>query len=284
MKVIEPTPSQAVSVLKRYFQSLGHSVSQSQVQEGYARSRGYATWQAFVSENDPRGRRAQRGERSSVPAAPVECVCCRQCGSELDENGWCVDQTCVYSDWPQQVERADMEAYSTAELEMKYQVAKRPHEYDEEVSQRWLIEDWLAEVADIVAAKQDSRGEALGRISGEFYDAMTANGLMKGYEHQSGRGEEVFEGEKPFVQVSFTKSLGERFALELILTLRDGKFAIYIDTWEFRRPGQNYLVEDLQDMLEAEPDETFRRFIERGQAAVRRAFNALAERYNIQWQ
>jgi hypothetical protein len=284
MKVIEPTPSQAVSVLKRYFQSLGHSVSQSQVQEGYARSRGYATWQAFVSENDPRGRRAKRGVQTPVPAAPVEAVCCRQCGSELDEDGWCVDQTCPYSDWPQQVERSDMEAYSAADLEMKYQVAKRAHEYDEDASQRWFIEDWLAEVSDILAAKQDSHDEALGVISSCLYDAMTANGLMKGYEHHSGRGEEAFEGDKPFVQVSFGKQLGERFAVELVLTLRDDKFAVYINTWEFRRPGQNYPVEDLEDTVEAEPDETLRRLIERGQAAVRRAYNALAERYNIQWQ
>lgn len=282
MKVIEPTPSQAVTVLKRYFQSLGHPVSHAQVQEGYARSRGYKDWQAFVSENDPRGRRVQRDERTVVQVAPVESVCCRQCGSELDENGWCVDATCPYSDWPQQVERSDMEAYSTADLEVKYQVSKRTSPYDEDVSQRWLIEDWLAEVADIVAV-QDPPYAALGVISGSLYEAMTANGLMKGYEHNDGRGEEVFEGDKPFVQVSFGKNLGERFAIELILTLRDNKFAIYIDTWEFRRPGQNYLVEDLQETLEAESDETFRRLIERGQAAVRQTFNTLAERYDIKW-
>lgn len=55
MAVIEPTPSQAAVVLKKFLKSIGVELKLSQAQTAIARTRGYADFQAFVSDVPHRG-------------------------------------------------------------------------------------------------------------------------------------------------------------------------------------------------------------------------------------
>jgi hypothetical protein len=54
MKVITPTPSQAAVVLRKFLQQGGVEIPLSLAQEASARMRGYADWQALVSDVEPR--------------------------------------------------------------------------------------------------------------------------------------------------------------------------------------------------------------------------------------
>lgn len=294
MKVIEPTPSQAIVVLKNYFQSLGIPVTASQVQEGFARSKGYADWQAFVSENDPRGQKSKQrssgtkvtsGSKTTTGSHP-----CRKCGSPLDANGWCTDETCAYNNWSQKVEYDDMCSMSRAQLESKYGVQKRQPEGDPELldKQRWVLDDWLQNVSDRIANRPqgESREDALRAMEQDLLETVQAGTLLDGFRYMGGRGELAFEGDKPFLQLSFDKMVAARFTIELVLTLRDNKFAVYVQTWEFPDNVQNgnyRLYDDLEGTVDGDGDETLQRLIERGKREVRDQFDALSNNVNLTW-
>jgi hypothetical protein len=72
MKVITPTPSQAAVVLKKFLQHNGVELPLSVTQEASARMRGYADWQALVSDVEPRtGRSRNKSDREkAIPARP----------------------------------------------------------------------------------------------------------------------------------------------------------------------------------------------------------------------
>lgn len=53
---------------------------------------------------------------------------CRKCGSNVDTKGYCVDETCPYSDLPQEVELVDLYRNSRDVIEKKYGVKKRREE------------------------------------------------------------------------------------------------------------------------------------------------------------
>ncbi|KWU23421.1 hypothetical protein [Burkholderia cenocepacia] len=291
MKVIEPTPSQAVVVLKKYFQSLGFPVTASQVQEGFARSKGYADWQAFVSDNDPRGRRQQRDATAErQPAAAPIVQTCVKCGTSLNTAGFCEDSTCPYHNWPQAVALDDMCQMSRAQLEEKYGVAKREAEGDRELleKQRWMLGDWLDEINETFD-RMGRTQEALDTVREALCNTLEAGNLLDGFRHQWGRGEAAFEGGKqdsPFIQVSFDRELSPRFTIELILTLRDGKFAVYLNTWEFpdNVRNNNYrLFEELDDTVEGDGDETMLRLIERSKQEARSLYDTLSNSVTVSW-
>lgn len=50
---------------------------------------------------------------------------CGRCGSELDSEGYCTDETCPHSDWPQQVPVSALEEMSAEAVEAKYGLKKR---------------------------------------------------------------------------------------------------------------------------------------------------------------
>jgi len=291
MKVIEPTPSQAIVVWKKYLQSLGFAVTASQVQEGLARSKGYPNWQAYVTENDPRGRKhKQRNPGTAVTHAPEGGRQCRKCGSPLDANGWCTDETCAYNSWSQQVEYSDMCNMSREQLQSKYGVQKRQPEGDPELleKQRWLLDDWLQEVSERIANRpqDETREAALSAVEASLLEAVQAGPLLDGYRHMGGRGELAFEGEQPFLQMSFDRVLSPRFTIELVLTLRDGKFAVYVRTWEFPDNVQNgnyRIFDDLDETVDGDGDETLQRLIERGTREARDQFAALSTNVNLTW-
>lgn len=294
MKVIEPTPSQAIVVWKKYFQSIGITVTASQVQEGFARSKGYRDWQAYVAENDPRGRKHKQRVLSSTGPRATEGVLsspqCRKCGSPLDANGWCTDETCVYNSWSQQVEYSDMCSMSREQLEAKYGVQKRQPEGDPELleKQRWMLDDWLQEVSERIANRPqgESREDALQAVEQDLLETVQAGTLLDGFRYMGGRGERAFEGDKPFLQLSFDKVVAARFTIELVLTLRDNKFAVYVQTWEFPDNVQNgnyRLYDEFEETVDGDGDETLQRLIERGKREVRDQFDSLSNNVNLSW-
>lgn len=49
---------------------------------------------------------------------------CRKCGSPLTPAGYCPDETCPYSDWPQRVPLDDLYELSPQAIEAKHGIAK----------------------------------------------------------------------------------------------------------------------------------------------------------------
>lgn len=56
---------------------------------------------------------------------------CRQCDSDL-KDGYCVDVTCSYNDWPQQVSLYQLDEMTTEEVELRYGIKKRAQELDDD--------------------------------------------------------------------------------------------------------------------------------------------------------
>jgi len=52
-------------------------------------------------------------------------ACCKKCDSALTKLGYCSDETCPYSDWPQAVRGHDLHTQETWFIERKYKVSKR---------------------------------------------------------------------------------------------------------------------------------------------------------------
>jgi len=50
---------------------------------------------------------------------------CCWCGCDLDDRGWCMDDTCTYSDWPQNTPRNAPYEMSKREVEKTYGVKRR---------------------------------------------------------------------------------------------------------------------------------------------------------------
>ena len=75
---------------------------------------------------------------------------CRRCGSDV-ENGYCLDETCPYSSWPQKVEYDDMTELPTALLEEKYEIKRRCNE--NEANWDELTEHFRRPITDILPQK-----------------------------------------------------------------------------------------------------------------------------------
>ena len=91
---------------------------------------------------------------------------------------------------------------------------------------------------------EDDRLEA---IQNAMYKAALTSGLFEDWTYQDGRGERAIEGDDPFIQVSFDRSMGRKFATEIVLTLRGAKMAAYVRTWQFFddiEPSRNYAIFD----------------------------------------
>lgn len=71
--------------------------------------------------------RAHFDDRRPTPVSEqqmTDLVVCKKCGSAL-EDGFCVDVTCPFSDWPQRVELDDLCEMSRVDVEDKYGIKKR---------------------------------------------------------------------------------------------------------------------------------------------------------------
>lgn len=80
------------------------------------------------------------------PAAPpqaAQCVCAK-CGTLL-KGSLCKDETCPYSDWPQQVSLIDMECLEEDEIAAKYNLVRAEAHSDDQICQsKFFANQWLA--------------------------------------------------------------------------------------------------------------------------------------------
>ena len=81
-------------------------------------------------------------EQSKVP------VICRKCGSPL-QSGFCVDETCLYSNWPQQVSVNDVENLSEEQVVEKYSLVRAEVHSDDRVFEAsFFANQWFVEATD----------------------------------------------------------------------------------------------------------------------------------------
>jgi hypothetical protein len=180
---------------------------------------------------------------------------------------------------------------SRTQLEEKYGVLKREAEGDPELleKQRWTLDDWLEDIKETFDRLGHTQ-EALAEVRASLCETLEAGSLLDGYMHQWGRGEAAFEGDKqdsPFIQVSFDRELSPRFVMELILTLRNGSFAVYLNTWEFldNVRNNNYrLFDDLDGTVDGDGDETLLRLVERAKSEARGLFETLSNSVSVSWE
>lgn len=91
---------------------------------------------------------------------------CDTCGCELDEHGFCTDETCFHSDWPQEVIREDVESMSTADVEAKYGVEERKRVDFRESFVNWSC---LSDETDIDTLQFDKNAPRQISYSNERY-------------------------------------------------------------------------------------------------------------------
>jgi hypothetical protein len=74
VNVIHPTPSQAAVVLKNYFRRKNIDLDLGTAQEAIALTKGYASWNALASNEDPRGRtgKSKQSTPKEAPLAPTQ--------------------------------------------------------------------------------------------------------------------------------------------------------------------------------------------------------------------
>ena len=116
--VTEPTGSPSNELVRLRWEEGGQDYALVLTEEGIAAGR----WQGdkylcLDCEGD-------EVEISLNKLTPLKPTMCKQCGSHLDGD-YCSDETCVFSDWPQSVEREDLSVFATDEIEEKYGVQKR---------------------------------------------------------------------------------------------------------------------------------------------------------------
>jgi hypothetical protein len=88
------------------------------------------SWEKLLSED-------------STPALELMAAACTKCGSLL-KGGMCSDETCCFSEWPQQVATADMMAMSADEIAAKYGLIRaEAHSDDGVFAGNFLAEAWF---------------------------------------------------------------------------------------------------------------------------------------------
>ena len=96
------------------------------------------SWEMLLSED-------------SAPAVEIMATACSKCGSLL-KGGLCSEETCCYSEWPQQVTTADMMAMSADDIAAKYGLIRaETHSDDGVFAGNFLAEAWfIAASADMI--------------------------------------------------------------------------------------------------------------------------------------
>ena len=130
--------------VRSYLSSIGHEITHVQALEVIARGNGF------------RSRHVKGAKASSAVSLVMNT--CKHCSNDL-VRGYCKDQTCVYSDWPQVVDREDVFSLSTAALEKKYSVKKRDAANDYPVDVESMGMDLRLAFGDEGGHPLHSRGE-----------------------------------------------------------------------------------------------------------------------------
>ena len=219
MKTIQPTPSQAAVVLKKFMSEIGVELKLGQTQEAIARVYGYSNWNALSSDLSPRGRKRNTSSSAAKSSSPVGE--CKKCGSFM-KHGYCSDTTCPFSDWPQNVDVDDLYHQSTETIEAHYGIRKR--KFQEE-----------AELLTLRQLRNQGRGycgdtETLSRLRTLMENAALDTGLLTNFRRQRHR-DEVDAGDfGTVIEVSFDRKLSEGLVLELVFVLRNFQASCRVST------------------------------------------------------
>ena len=117
---------------------------------------------------------------------------CKRCGSKLSLNGYCNNYKCPYSDWPQSIKLTDLILMSVKNVELKYNIKKRPQCDDNKLTgniQNWnkskkimLLESFINSYGlerelivylQKVAEREDSNKQSLIRSSSTNLSAIS---------------------------------------------------------------------------------------------------------------
>lgn len=80
---------------------------------------------------------------AATTCRPPAAATCAKCGTQL-KGGMCGDETCPYSDWPQQVSVSDMEGMSADEIVAKYGLIRAEAHSDDRVFEgAFFAEGWF---------------------------------------------------------------------------------------------------------------------------------------------
>lgn len=95
------------------------------------------SWEDLIAQMAP----------AATTSRPATTVCAR-CGTHLN-GGLCGDETCPYSDWPQQVSVSDMESMSADEIVAKYGLIRaEAHSDDRMFESSFFAEGWFIGATD----------------------------------------------------------------------------------------------------------------------------------------
>lgn len=110
----------AAGVVEAYLESIGKPVKYVQALEVVALAHGAKNWNTLQASHTGRSP-ASIPELQNLKAIDTEC---KKCGSPM-AHGYCTDNTCAYSDWPQSVAWGVLTNCSDAEIESSLGITKR---------------------------------------------------------------------------------------------------------------------------------------------------------------
>jgi len=122
-------------------------------------------------------------EAMGVPASPVATTQCHRCGSNVT-GGYCSDDTCPYSDWPQCVPINDLHDNTLDAIQAKHNLRKRQrvkaeiHSDDRLFVANFDAAAWLSQADDeaIIALHAISwGGDYASDVVAEFFEATNSD-------------------------------------------------------------------------------------------------------------
>ncbi|WP_266227163.1 glyoxalase superfamily protein [Paraburkholderia sp. CNPSo 3076] len=195
MKNIEPTPSNAAYILRRFLQSKELDISLSTAQEAVARLRGFNDWNSLAAELDPRGTRALSAGLDNERRSESY----QRSLSEIPVVTWVERFGCC---WPEQVWRA--------------------HNGEHAERQRSTRRENYVECR-----------ESESSLRADLYLALQSTALEQRFRYivgEPGLGKAESGG---WLQLAFGKRIGNRFELKLCPTLNWDEFEVMFVTYEF---------------------------------------------------
>jgi hypothetical protein len=154
----------SASAVEAYLETLGKKVNFAQSLEVVARAHGAPNWNVLQGRVHHDATR-KPGEASSADLQvygaiaanyhkDVKTPVCRKCGTELEAEGWCTDETCPYHDWPQATPETALTGLTSNAIEALYKVKKRlsvfaeAHSDDRVYEAEFDATPWFAQASD----------------------------------------------------------------------------------------------------------------------------------------
>ena len=132
---------------------------------------------------------------AATTSRPAPAVCAK-CGTQL-KGGMCGEETCPYSDWPQQVSVGDMESMNADEIVAKYGLIRaEAHSDDRVFESAFFAEGWFIGAADnqikTLASEEWGRCEGADAVARSAEKTPKVSRMFE-YVHarSSGGGEQI---------------------------------------------------------------------------------------------